>query len=74
MQHGTEKRRLVVGRIVKGEIIEYKTAVNQASREAVKEKTATGMGRFEVDNSDVKWITDWRGNKTGKKKPWWRFW
>lgn len=74
MQHGTEKRRLVVGRIVKGEIIEYKTAVNQASREAVEGKTAAGMGRFEVDNSDVKWITDWRGNRTGKKKPWWRFW
>lgn len=74
MQHGTEKRRLVVGRIVKGEITEYKTAVNQDSREAVEGKPADGMRQFDDDNTDEKWITDWRGNRTGRKKPWWKFW
>ena len=74
LKQRTEKHRLVVGRIVKGQIIEYKTAANQASRDPADAKPAAGQRCFADNNSDEEWIADWRGNRAGMKKPWWKFW
>ncbi|MCL6638492.1 MAG: hypothetical protein K6T80_02260 [Firmicutes bacterium] len=77
MNNNPEKRRLAVGRIVKGEIVEYKTARHCSGKDApapVPEDPEAGRNAAEEQGIDEKWIADWREATELKKKPWWKFW